>query len=106
MKLNIVNNGLVAVPFNEGLPYIEVSDEAFIKIVNGELVYKNGQLVDNTKVLEANKRIEELKTLLKDTDYQAIKYAEGELTATEFAPMKQQRKAWREEIRELEKGLN
>ena len=50
--------------------------------------------------LKVNK-IAELKSLLLSTDYKAIKYAEGELTAEEYEPTKQQRKAWREEIRKL-----
>ncbi len=51
-------------------------------------------------------RINELKTYLKATDYKAIKYAEGELSEEEFEPIKEQRKAWRAEINELEKQLN
>lgn len=47
-------------------------------------------------------RISELKKNLYDTDYKAIKYAEGELTAEEYAPIKEQRRAWRQEINELE----
>ena len=39
---------------------------------------------------------------LIDTDYQAIKFMEGELTAEEYAPMKEQRKQWREQINALE----
>ena len=49
-------------------------------------------------------RIAELKKLLQATDYQAIKYAEGELSAEEYEPIKQQRKEWREEINALETG--
>lgn len=45
------------------------------------------------------------KKLLADTDYQAIKYFEGELTADEYAPTKQKRKEWRAKINELEKQL-
>ncbi len=52
--------------------------------------------------INAIKRIAELKALLKATDYQAIKFAEGELTAEEFAPAKAQRKLWRDEINALE----
>ena len=36
------------------------------------------------------------------TDYQAIKYAEGQLTEEEYAPIKAQRQAWRDEINLLE----
>lgn len=42
---------------------------------------------------------------LDATDYQAIKFAEGELSAEEFAPIKEQRKAWRAEINQLETEL-
>lgn len=47
-------------------------------------------------------RIIELKRQLRLTDYKAIKFAEGELSAEEYAETKAQRKAWREEIGALE----
>lgn len=47
-----------------------------------------------------------LKQKLKNTDYQAIKYAEGLLTEEEYAPIKAQRQAWRNEINALEKELS
>lgn len=50
-------------------------------------------------------RIGELKRMLDKTDYQAIKFAEGEMTAKEFAPVKAQRAAWRAEINEIEGQL-
>lgn len=50
-------------------------------------------------------RIRELKQLLADTDYKAIKYAEGEITAEEYEPIKLQRREWRKEINELEKNV-
>lgn len=48
------------------------------------------------------KRINELKALLKATDYQAIKYAEGEMPYDEYAPVRELRKGWRKEINDLE----
>ena len=45
------------------------------------------------------------KDRLKRSDYQAIKFAEGELTEEEFAPIREQRRAWRAEINELEAQL-
>ena len=51
------------------------------------------------------KRIIELKSLLKATDYQAIKYAEGFISETDYAPIKAQRQAWRDEINALEAEL-
>lgn len=51
---------------------------------------------------EAMARIAELKGLLSSTDYQAIKFAEGELSEEEYAPIRENRKAWRAEINEKE----
>lgn len=47
-----------------------------------------------------------LKQQLKNTDYQAIKYAEGLLTEEEYAIIKAKRQAWRDEINALEKELS
>jgi len=53
----------------------------------------------------AQKRINELKQLLKETDYRAIKYAEGLYTEEEYLPYKEQRQAYRDEINALEQEL-
>ena len=50
-------------------------------------------------------KIYEIKNKLNATDYQAIKFAEGELSAAEYAPVREQRRAWRIEIRQLEEQL-
>ena len=50
-------------------------------------------------------RIAELKRNLADTDYQAIKYAEGMIGENDYRPIKAQRQAWRDEINELEFSL-
>lgn len=47
-------------------------------------------------------RINALKQLLRNTDYQALKRAEGALTDAEYAETKAQRQAWRDEINMLE----
>lgn len=54
---------------------------------------------------EINDRILELKEFLYNTDYKAIKYAEGELSAEEYEETKLQRRAWRVEINQLEEQL-
>lgn len=46
--------------------------------------------------------VAELKQQLAETDYKAIKYAEGWYTEEEYAPIKAEREALRERIRELE----
>lgn len=51
------------------------------------------------------KVIKDLKQKLAETDYQAIKYAEGRLSEAEYAEIKQQRQAWRDEINHLETEL-
>lgn len=51
---------------------------------------------------EKVKRIAELKRLLSETDYQAIKFAEGWLTAEEYALTKELRQSYRNEINQLE----
>ena len=47
-------------------------------------------------------KINELKAKLRATDYKAIKYAEGVLSFTEYAPIRAEREAYRAEINELE----
>lgn len=56
--------------------------------------------------IAAKQRIAELKGLLAATDYKAIKYAEGELTAEEYAETKAERQAWRAEINENEQRIS
>lgn len=51
------------------------------------------------------REIRVLKAKLSETDYQAIKFAEGEMTANEYAETKAKRIAWRARINELEEVL-
>ena len=51
---------------------------------------------------EATNRIMELKKLLSESDYRAIKYAEGCYTAEEYQPYKELRQSYRDEINQLE----
>ena len=55
----------------------------------------------NSKEYKQN-LIAELKRQLADTDYQAIKFAEGWLSEEEFAPIKAKRQELRNRINELE----
>lgn len=54
----------------------------------------------------AEREIETLKRNLADTDYQAIKYAEGVMTESEYAPIKAQREDWRYRINYLQAYYN
>lgn len=55
--------------------------------------------------MDKNEELMELYSKLTYSDYQVIKYVEGELTDEEFIPIKAQRKQWRERIRQVEKEL-
>ena len=51
-------------------------------------------------------KIEILKNKLLSTDYQAIKFAEGELSEAEFAKTRELRRDWRAQINLLESIIN
>lgn len=81
------------------------------KIVNGNLVkctdeeYKS--FINRAKAKkEAETRISEFKKLLSESDYKALKYAEGIISESEYAVIKTQRQEWRNEINKLEEQLN
>ena len=46
--------------------------------------------------------IQQLKKQLSDTDYKAIKYAEGQISEEGYAPIRIQRQSYRDRINELE----
>ena len=50
-------------------------------------------------------RISELKTLLDESDYKAIKYAEGLIPESEYEPIKSERQRYRDEINRLESEI-
>lgn len=54
---------------------------------------------------EIQGEINALKQLLSNTDYQAIKHSESEMSEEEYAPIREKRKSWRERINELELQL-
>ncbi len=49
--------------------------------------------------------IRALKMLLSGTDYKCLKFAEGEMTAEEYADVRKERAEWREKINALEAEL-
>lgn len=71
------------------------------------LLYKGNYILkEEAEKLKAQEqkveRIKELKHLLADTDYKVIKYSEGLISEKEYAEVKAQRQAWRDEINQLE----
>ena len=74
-----------------------------------QIIYNNitgEQIVQDVPDVEISitpeQEIKDLKQKLKDTDYKAIKYAEGQLTEEEYASTKAERQSWRDRINELE----
>lgn len=59
----------------------------------------------NEIIFETKREIAKLKDKLQKTDYKAIKFAEGLISEEEYAPIKEQRQAWRNEINKLEEEL-
>ena len=52
-----------------------------------------------------NAEITALKSLLTDTDYKALKHADGVMSAEEYETIRQQREEWRNKINALEVEL-
>jgi hypothetical protein len=90
-------------------PDMEITDEEFesagglVRLVDGEIVL--GETVAEKSAEAAAERIYFLKILLADTDYIAVKIAEGSATVEDYSAKIAQRKAWRLEIAELEKEI-
>lgn len=78
------------------LPFIE------LEVEDGQIVGVAQGTVPPPEPPSPEEQIAELKANLDATDYQAIKYAEGWITAEDYAPIKAQRQAWRDRINELE----
>ena len=105
------------VAFNKDTePYIEITEQERLQPLPDKYSY---YCVDNGKfcikrrtpteeelakdiISNRNKEISELKAKLAQTDYQAIKFAEGWITADDYAPTKALRNSWRIRINELE----
>lgn len=83
----------------EGKPYIPAHTE------REEILVYIPYTVEELAKIAAEREIAELKAKLRDTDYQAIKYAEGMYTLTEYAPIREQRQAWRDRINHLEERI-
>lgn len=75
---------------------IDISD-----IVEKAQIYISN-IARKAQIRKNKAEIAELKQKLADTDYNAIKYAEGWINSEEYAPIKAERQAWRDRINELE----
>lgn len=100
-------------------PFIEITEQerrqplpdkySYYAVVDGKFTIKRRtptiEELHNDDIQAINSEINELKKKLFDTDYKAIKYSEGLLTDKEYAEVKAQRQAWRDEINRLEEKL-
>ena len=117
IKVNYDSKNGKVVAFNKDTePYIEITEQerlqplpdkySYYCVENGKFCIKRRtpteeELAKNI-ISNRNKEISELKAKLAQTDYQAIKFAEGWITADDYAPTKALRNSWRARINELE----
>lgn len=98
--------------------YVEVSDEDYDDLVSTKKMWDGLSIVDDPtyparheeEIIEEmyrenERQIEELKAQLASSDYKAIKYAEGWISDEEYAPIKAEREAIRQQIRDLSESL-
>lgn len=79
------------------------ASKKFIYNKETDEILNNPNYIENRYEIEAE--INKYKKLLSDSDYKAIKYAEGVLTEEEYSETKQQRQEWRNKINELEEMI-
>ena len=117
IKVNYDSNTGKVVAFNKDTePYIEITEQerlqplpdkySYYCVENGKFCIKRRTPTEEELakdiISNRNKEINELKAKLAQTDYQAIKFAEGWITADDYAPTKALRNSWRTRINELE----
>ena len=117
IKVNYDSKTGKVVAFNKDTePYIEITElerlqplpdkYSYYCVDNGKFCIKRRTPTEEELakdiISNRNKEINELKAKLAQTDYQAIKFAEGWITADDYAPTKALRNSWRARINELE----
>ena len=86
--------------FKEPLP----EKDGFYVVFNGkDWEYQEKPKPTHNEIIM--KQIYVLKGKLSETDYKAIKFAEGWISEADYSETKAQREQWRVEIRELEKEI-
>lgn len=79
---------------------IEETDKEYLLYKGNYVLKEEAEKLKSQE--QKGERIKELKQLLSNTDYKAIKYSEGLISEEEYAEVKAQRQAWRDEINQLE----
>lgn len=76
-------------------------------LINGQYIEVADRVPTPEEIREQKlAEIEELKAELANTDYKAIKFAEGWLTDDEYATIKAERQALRDRINQLEREVS
>ena len=78
--------------------------ETLVCKVDGTQAVEQREVPDDFFV-DISAQITELKAQLSASDYKAIKYAEGWISETDYAPIKAERQALRDQINALEATL-
>ena len=84
---------------NISIEDVEVSDINGFYYPKDKCPHKTQEMIDRDNAIQ---EINQLKKQLADSDYKAIKYAEGELTEEEYAPTRSLRSSYRLRINELQ----
>lgn len=98
----IDDNSELAKKIRENYPYIDFILNEENNLIDIDITIQKEQ---RNNIRNFRVKIQDLKKQLSATDYQAIKYAEGQLSEEEYAEMKTQRQSWRDEINNLEKQI-
>lgn len=99
--------------------YIAIKKELYqkIQLPSKAILGSNGEVIEIENIASPRQKdrldflkkmqieINRYKTKLFDTDYQAIKYAEGQMTEEDYRPIREQRQAWRDEINKIQNEL-
>ena len=82
---------------------LEVSDINGWTYLKSQCPHKTQAMIDRDNAIQ---EINQLKKQLADSDYKAIKYAEGEINPEDYLPIKNQRAEWRAKINQLQQDFN
>ncbi len=108
--LNLADDGrILSATFEEYAPSDAVIvDELPVGNIN-DFLYVDGRFIEDPITVNpkesAERRIQELKKNLADTDYNILKIVEGAATLDDMSDIIIKRSNWRKEINELEKEL-
>ena len=52
-RINVINNTWIEIPFDETKPFLDITEEQYTQLINGDLTIRSGKLVENkTKTIQ------------------------------------------------------